>query len=86
MPRRSPWLPPYTPFARRRITLSCRTQAPSRLRDNGAFRLDPAPAGKHRTLIADLAQKDRIQQIYAEMASTKPVGRVQRFRPPQKKQ
>ena len=30
--------------------------------DNGTIRLDPAPAGKHRTLIADLAQKDRIQQ------------------------
>jgi hypothetical protein len=54
--------------------------------DNGSIRLDPAPAGKHRTLIADLAQKDRIQQLYAETASTKPVGRVQRFRPPQKKQ
>jgi hypothetical protein len=54
--------------------------------DNGVIRLDPAPAGKHRTLIADLSQKDRIQQIYAETASTKPVGRVQRFRPPQKKQ
>jgi hypothetical protein len=54
--------------------------------DNGSIRLDPAAAGKHRTLIADLTQKDRIQQLYAETASTKPVGRVQRFRPPQKKQ
>jgi hypothetical protein len=54
--------------------------------DNGSIRLDAAPAGKHRTLIADLSQKDRIQQVYAETASTKPVGRVQRFRPPQKKQ
>jgi len=52
--------------------------------DDGRFRLAPAPGGKHRTLIADPAQKDRIQQIYAETASTKPVGRVQRFRPPQK--
>ena len=50
------------------------------------IRLAPAPAGKHRTLIADPAQKDRIQQIYAETASTKPVGRAQRFRPPPKKQ
>jgi hypothetical protein len=54
--------------------------------DDGRFSLTPAPGGKHRTLIADAAQKDRIQQIYAEAASTKPVGRVQRFRPPQKKQ
>jgi hypothetical protein len=53
--------------------------------DDGRFRLAPAPGGKHRTLIADPAQKDRIQQIYAETASTKPVGRVQRFRPPPKK-
>jgi Inosine-uridine preferring nucleoside hydrolase len=52
--------------------------------DDGRIRL--APGGKHRTLIADSAQKDRIQQIYAETASTKPVPRAQRFRPPQKKQ
>lgn len=52
----------------------------------GRLRLTPAPAGKHHTLIADPAQKDRIQQIYVETASTKPVGRAQRFRPPQKKQ
>jgi hypothetical protein len=54
--------------------------------DDGRIRLAPAPAGKHRTLIFDPTQKDRIQQIYAETASTKPVPRVQRFRPPQKKQ
>ena len=54
--------------------------------DDGRIRLAPAPGGKHRTLIADPAQKDRIQQIYAETASTKPVRRAQRFRPPQKKQ
>ena len=53
---------------------------------DGRIRLSPAPNGKHRTLIFDPAQKDRIQQIYAETASTKPVGRAQRFRPPQKKQ
>jgi hypothetical protein len=54
--------------------------------DDGRIGLTPAAGGKHRTLIADAAQKDRIQQIYAETASTKPVGRSQRFRPPQKKQ
>lgn len=53
---------------------------------DGRIHFAPAPGGKHRTLIADPVQKDRIQQIYAETASTKPVGRVQRFRPPQKKQ
>jgi hypothetical protein len=54
--------------------------------EDGSIRLTPASGGKHRTLIADAGQKDRIQQIYAETASTKPVGRAQRFRPPQKKQ
>ena len=54
--------------------------------DDGRIGLAPAAGGKHRTLSADTAQKDRILQIYAEMASTKPVGRAQRFRPPQKKQ
>ena len=56
------------------------------LGDDGRIRIDPAPNGKHRTLIFDPAQKDRIQQIYAETASTRPVGRAQRLRPPQKKQ
>jgi hypothetical protein len=54
--------------------------------EDGSIRLTPASGGKHRSLIADASQKDRIQQIYAETASTKPVGRSQRFRPPQKKQ
>jgi hypothetical protein len=49
------------------------------------LRLAPGPGGKRWTPIADPAQQDRIQRIYAETASTKPVGRVQRFRPPQKK-
>ncbi len=53
---------------------------------NGGLHLVPAAGGKHRILEFDAAQKDRILQIYAEMASTKPVGRGQRFRPPQKKQ
>jgi hypothetical protein len=53
---------------------------------DGRFQFAAASGGKHRTLIADATQKERIQQIYVETASTKPVGRVQRFRPPQKKQ
>jgi hypothetical protein len=54
--------------------------------DDGRMRFAPAPNGKHRSLTFDPAQKDKIQQIYAETASTKPVPRAQRFRPPQKKQ
>ena len=43
-----------------------------------------AGAGKHRYVIADPAQKDRVIQAYTELASTHPVPR-QRFRPQQKK-
>ena len=39
-----------------------------------------------RTLSADPSQKEKIQQAYVELASTKPVGRPMRFRPQQKKQ
>jgi hypothetical protein len=52
----------------------------------GSPRFTPAPGGKHRTLIADPAKKEAVQQAYAELASTKPVGRPPRFRPQQKKQ
>ena len=40
--------------------------------------------GKHRCLIADPAQKERVLQVYTELASTHPVPR-QRFRPGAKK-
>jgi hypothetical protein len=39
-----------------------------------------------RQLSVDPAQKEKIQQAYVELASTKPVGRPARFRPQQKKQ
>jgi hypothetical protein len=39
-----------------------------------------------RSLSADSAKKEEIQQVYVELASTKPVGRPPRIRPPQKKQ
>ena len=51
----------------------------------GRFQFAAALGGRHRMLIGDAAQIARIQEIYAEMASTRPVGRAQRFRPPQKK-
>ena len=59
---------------------------PGTLSFAGSLHLTASPGGKHRVLEFDPAQKDRILQIYSEMASTKPVGRGQRFRPPQKKQ
>jgi hypothetical protein len=39
-----------------------------------------------RQLVVDPTQKEKIQQVYVELASTKPVGRPARFRPQQKKQ
>ncbi len=56
-----------------------------KLSDTGAPVL-AGVGGKYRSLGYDPTQKDRIQQIYAETAGTRPVGRPQRFRPPQKKQ
>lgn len=44
-----------------------------------------APEGKHRRLILDPAQSERIVQVYTGMASARPVPR-QRFRGPQKKE
>jgi hypothetical protein len=52
----------------------------------GQPRFTPSAGGKHRSLVADAAKKEAVLQAYAELASTKPVGRPPRFRPPQKKQ
>jgi hypothetical protein len=53
---------------------------------DGRTTLAPPADGKHRYLIADAAQKDRIVPLFVETASTKPVPRAPRFRPQQKKQ
>lgn len=50
--------------------------------DDGRMRLTPSAAGKHRYLIVDPAQKDRILKTYIEIASAKPVPRQPRFRRP----
>ncbi|MEP7273791.1 MAG: nucleoside hydrolase [Acidobacteriota bacterium] len=50
--------------------------------EDGRTRLTPSPAGKHRYLILDEAQKERIIQVYTEIASAKPVPRQPRRRPP----
>jgi hypothetical protein len=54
--------------------------------NDGRTTLAPSADGKHRYLIADPAQKERIVPMFVETASTKPVPRGPRFRPPQKKQ
>jgi hypothetical protein len=48
--------------------------------DNGRPRFSPSAGGKHRTLIFDPAQKDRILQAYVELASTHPIPRRGRGR------
>ncbi|MDE3165966.1 MAG: hypothetical protein KGN36_09180 [Acidobacteriota bacterium] len=54
--------------------------------DDGRVHFAPAPGGRHRYLIADPAQQDRIRQILVEAVGTRPIPRAPRFRPPQKKQ
>lgn len=47
------------------------------------WRFTPSAAGKHRRLIADPAQKEKIIQAYIEIASAKPVAPRRRQRPAQ---
>ncbi|HMD71301.1 MAG TPA: hypothetical protein VKF41_08155 [Bryobacteraceae bacterium] len=54
--------------------------------EDGRTRFTPAPGGPHRYLVIDPAQKDRVIQAYAELASARPVPRQNpRFRNNQKK-
>ncbi|MGH9659491.1 MAG: nucleoside hydrolase [Bryobacteraceae bacterium] len=54
--------------------------------DDGRTSFTASPQGKHRYLILDPAQKERIIKTYVEIASLKPVPRQPRFRPPQQQQ
>jgi inosine-uridine nucleoside N-ribohydrolase len=53
--------------------------------DDGRTKFTPSPEGKHRYLILDPAQKERIIKTYTEVASAKPVVRAPRFRQQQVK-
>lgn len=64
-----------------------------KLSDPGTFKMSnsgvefaPAGDGKHRQLIVDPAQKDRIVKAYVELVSIKPVPRRPRFFPQQQQQ
>ena len=48
--------------------------------DDGRTKFTPSPQGKHRYLIVDPAQKEKIIKVYTEVASAKPVPRAPRFR------
>jgi inosine-uridine nucleoside N-ribohydrolase len=47
--------------------------------DDGSTRFTPSPGGRHRYLILDPEQKERIIKTYIELASAKPVPRQPRF-------
>lgn len=49
------------------------------VRDDGRTEFTASADGKHRYLILDPAQKDKITQAYTELASAKPVPRRPRF-------
>lgn len=49
--------------------------------DDGRIRFAASAQGKHHQLIYDPEQKEKIIQIYTELASAKPVPRQPRFRP-----
>ncbi len=48
--------------------------------DDGRTKFTPSAQGKHRYLILDPAQKEKIVKVYTEVASAKPVPRLPRFR------
>ena len=54
--------------------------------DDGRTKFTTSPVGRHRYLILDPAQKERIIKTYTEIASAKPVPRQPRSRPPQQQQ
>ena len=55
--------------------------------EDGRTRFTPAAVGRHRYLVMDPAQKEKVVQAYVELASAKPAPRqTQRFRPNQKKE
>jgi len=48
--------------------------------DDGGTKFVPASGGRHRYLIADPAQKERVLKVYTELASAKPVPKQRPFR------
>lgn len=51
--------------------------------DDGRTSFTKSSQGRHRHLILDPAQSERVIKTYIELASAKPVVRMPRFRPPQ---
>jgi hypothetical protein len=57
-----------------------------RVLDDGRTRFLPSPDGRHRYLVPDPAQRERILKVYTEVASAQPVPRQPRFRPQKQEQ
>ncbi len=53
--------------------------------EDGRTKFTPSAEGRHRYLVVDPAQKQKVIQTYVEMASAKPTVRAPRFRGGQKK-
>lgn len=49
--------------------------------DGGRLKLTPSAEGKHRQLLFDPEQRERVVKAYTDLASAKPVPRMPRFRP-----
>jgi hypothetical protein len=54
--------------------------------DDGRTKFTPSPEGKHRYLMLDPAQQERVLKTFVELASAKPVPRQPRRRPQQQQQ
>jgi hypothetical protein len=54
--------------------------------DDGRTKFTPSPEGRHRYLILDPEQKERVIKTYTELASAKPVPKQPRFRRQQQQQ
>jgi hypothetical protein len=54
--------------------------------DDGRTKFTPSPEGKHRYLILDPEQKERVIKTYTEIASARPAPRQPRRRPQQQQQ
>ena len=54
--------------------------------EGGKLKLASSPQGRHRQLIYDPAQKERILKTYTEIVSAKPVPRFPRFRQQQQQE
>jgi hypothetical protein len=57
-----------------------------RVLDDGRTKFAPSAEGKHRYLIVDPSQKERVVKTYVEIASAKPVPRQPRFRTQKKEE